>query len=245
MAGQPMVDAFVARNENVNTQQNDALAAAEHRQFMAEETLAHPAAAPVYAGLTVGYQLAKFLHVPGLQTTDQPTTPASMNQLEQGLAGIGDGLKAFMGMKNLNPKNVAEGKIQIARPMDAILPSLIATESSGQHTDASGNLITSGAGAKGLTQVMPKTGVSPGYGVKPLQDSSPEEYKRFASDYLNAMYRVFQNKEQAVAAYNAGPGAIHRAISKEARTGKDWKTFIPKETRNYITKVAVNENTTI
>src|SRR5690606_5105653 len=52
---------------------------------------------------------------------------------------------------------------------ESVFEKLIQAESRGRHRDASGGLTTSpGVGAQGITQVMPKTGRDPGYGVKPL-----------------------------------------------------------------------------
>ena len=120
---------------------------------------------------------------------------------------------------------------------DKLMNSLILTESNGIHKEVDGTLRVSEKGAQGITQLMPKTGKNPGYGIQPLRDQSPEEYVRFGKDYLSNMIRVFNNTEQGVAAYNAGPGVVHRAISKAERTGRNWKEFLPKETQEYIKKV--------
>lgn len=118
-----------------------------------------------------------------------------------------------------------------------LFAKLVNTESGGKHLDPNGNLLTSSAGAKGITQVMPKTGGDPGYGVTPLQDQSVGEYLRFGHDYLNAMMKHFGNQEQALAAYNAGPGRVEDAIQKSISKGGDWKQYLPQETRNYVRKI--------
>lgn len=121
---------------------------------------------------------------------------------------------------------------------DNIFKKLVGTESNGQHYGPDGKLLTSSAGAQGVTQVMPKTGGDPGFGVTPIQNTSIDEYKRFGRDYLQAMLKNFGgNQEQAVAAYNAGPGRIQNAIAKANKTGGDWKVYIPSETRNYVRKI--------
>ena len=84
-----------------------------------------------------------------------------------------------------------------------LLPFLINQESGGD------NSAVSPRGARGLTQVMPATGTDPGYGVKPLQNQSPEEFKRFGNDYLKAMLDKYDGDvPKALAAYNAGPGTV-------------------------------------
>ena len=120
---------------------------------------------------------------------------------------------------------------------DVVFASLVKAESRGQHTDAKGNLTTSGVGAKGITQVMRKTGEDPGYGVAPLKDQSEGEYIRFGKDYLKAMLNEFDNDyEKALAAYNAGVGNVKKAITKG---GEKWKEHLPKksETLPYIDKI--------
>lgn len=122
-------------------------------------------------------------------------------------------------------------------PTGSLFSRLVNTESGGNHLDASGNLLTSSAGARGITQLMPNTAGDPGYGVTPLQNQSVGEYLRFGKDYLDAMQKHFGNTEQAVAAYNAGPGTIQKAVAKAQQTGGDWKQYIPTETRNYVRKI--------
>lgn len=119
-----------------------------------------------------------------------------------------------------------------------LFAKLVNTESGFKHLDDNGKLLTSAAGAQGITQVMPKTAGDPGYGVTPIQNNSVDEYLRFGKDYLNAMLKNFHgNTEQALAAYNAGPGTIQKAVDKAQRTGGDWKLYIPAESRKYIKKI--------
>lgn len=92
------------------------------------------------------------------------------------------------------------------------------------------------AGAQGLMQIMPDTAKNPGYGVQPLQGwdgqnpmtAPPEEQVRFGKDYLNAMLKQNGgNKDLALAAYNAGPGAVQK-----------YGGIPPfQETQNYVQKV--------
>lgn len=114
---------------------------------------------------------------------------------------------------------------------DTVFNNLIQAESGGNHSAVSNK------GAKGITQVMPKTGVDPGYGVKPLQNNSEAEYKRFGREYLQAMLTRFDGDyEKALAAYNAGVGHVQAAVE---RGGKNWKKHLPKpsETLPYIEKI--------
>jgi len=123
--------------------------------------------------------------------------------------------------------------------LDSVYKRLLGAESNTTHRDAKGNLITSPVGAKGISQVMPKTAGDPGYGIKPLQNDTEEEYLRFGKEYLKAMHDKFGDWEQALAGYNAGPGNVDKAIAKAAKEGGDWKDYLPKpkETLPYIDKI--------
>lgn len=132
--------------------------------------------------------------------------------------------------------NVPEGSVDF----DNVFERLIQAESRGRHRDSSGRLTTSPVGAKGITQVMPKTGRDPGYGVTPLRDDSEEEFLRFGRDYLTAMWNEFDgDARKAVAAYNAGPGNVKKAVARARERGGDWTQYLPKksETLPYMKRI--------
>jgi len=137
--------------------------------------------------------------------------------------------------------NQASGEaLQGTIDCDSVFEKLIQAESRGRHRDRSGRLTTSPVGAQGITQVMPKTGQDPGYGVTPLRDNSEEEFRRFGRDYLRAMLKEFNGDyRKAVAAYNAGPGNVKKAIRKAELPGEDWTQYIPKrsETLPYMERI--------
>ena len=82
----------------------------------------------------------------------------------------------------------------------------------------------SSAGALGVMQLMPKT--AKGLGVDPL---NPEENIRGGVMYLKQMYDKYQDPTLALAAYNAGPGRLDKALkSGQGIAG------LPRETQNYI-----------
>lgn len=138
--------------------------------------------------------------------------------------------ESFLG----KPKAVAKGF-----DIDTIFSKLIEAESGGKQTDKSGKILTSKKGAEGITQVMPKTQKNPGYGVTPAKDKSQAEFLRVGKEYLNAMYERFGDPELAVAAYNAGPINVQKALDKAKELGQDWKEHLPKrsETLPYIDKI--------
>lgn len=118
---------------------------------------------------------------------------------------------------------------------EALVEAMFEQESNGRHTDKNGNLTTSPKGARGISQVMPATGTDPGFGVAPLQNHSEAEYRRFGSDYLAAMMRRYGNdRRKALAAYNAGPGAVDSAIRNY---GDDWLAHLPQETQSYVPSI--------
>lgn len=80
----------------------------------------------------------------------------------------------------------------------------------------------SGAGAQGLMQFMPAT--ARGLGIDP---SDPAQAIDGAARYLSTQLDRFGSIDLALAAYNAGPGAVQRAGGIPPYT----------ETRNYVNKV--------
>lgn len=106
---------------------------------------------------------------------------------------------------------------------EGLIRSVINAESSGSHTDASGNVLTSSAGALGIMQLMPKT--AEGLGVNPYD---ARDNIRGGAKYLRQMIDYFNGDvTKAVAAYNAGPGAV-----------EEYGGVPPyEETQNYVKKV--------
>ncbi len=123
-----------------------------------------------------------------------------------------------------------------AGEVDQIVTRLIDKESKGLHTNpTTRQLVESPKGAKGITQVMPATGIDPGYGVKPLQNNTEAEYKRFGRDYFVAMLREFDgDAAKALAAYNWGPVKVKSTVKKH---GESWFTKLPDETKDYVSSI--------
>lgn len=82
----------------------------------------------------------------------------------------------------------------------ALLDSLVAAES------AYDPAARSRAGALGLTQLMPTTAAALGV----TQPFDPEQNLSGGAKYLAQMLNKFGSLETALAAYNAGPGAVER-----------------------------------
>jgi len=113
---------------------------------------------------------------------------------------------------------------------------MIQAESRGQDFDAQGRPLTSPAGAMFKAQVMPATAANPGYGIRPAQAQTPEEYNRVGAEYYQAMLKKYNGDEQAAAAaYNAGPGRVDRNM--QANAGMMNVSQLPQETQRYLAQV--------
>jgi len=87
------------------------------------------------------------------------------------------------------------------------------------------------AGAYGLTQIMPATARSPGFGVQPVRNiEDTDEQLRFGAEYLSAMLsRYGGDQNRALAAYNWGAGNADRWDGNIAS--------LPQETRGYLANI--------
>jgi len=65
----------------------------------------------------------------------------------------------------------------------------------------------SSAGALGLTQVMPFNVIAMGYDIESFKNS-PADQLEAGAKYLSWQYKTFGRWDYALAAYNAGPGAV-------------------------------------
>lgn len=116
---------------------------------------------------------------------------------------------------------------------------LLGAESDYRQHDDKGNPLTSPKGAVGIAQVMPATAREAATLAGLEWD---EEAYLHDADYNAKLGQAYFEKQvqanggdlaKAFAAYNAGPGALARAMAKG---GKDWLTLLPKETQDYVTK---------
>lgn len=110
----------------------------------------------------------------------------------------------------------------------------------------------SGAGARGLMQLMPATareqGGKIGLAFTPDQLSSdPSISIMLGSSYFQRVYASYGSYPLAIAAYNAGGGNVNKWLraNGDPRTGAvdwvDWVEAIPySETRNYVQRVLEN-----
>lgn len=125
------------------------------------------------------------------------------------------------------------------------------TESGGRDFGPDGKILTSPKGAKGRMQVLDSTLANPGLpGVQALdpKTATPDQRARFGQQYLQALMQRYGDPARAWAAYNAGPGAVDKAVAdakKDAESGNWapgvlpsdwWLQQLPKETQAYVSK---------
>lgn len=94
------------------------------------------------------------------------------------------------------------------------------------------------AGATGLWQFMYPTGKMYGLNVTSYIDQRCDPYKATvaAAEYLKALYSMFGDWQMVLAAYNAGPGSISKAIRRSGgkRTYWEIRPYLPLETQGYV-----------
>jgi membrane-bound lytic murein transglycosylase D len=94
------------------------------------------------------------------------------------------------------------------------------------------------AGALGLWQFMPGTGRYLDMTINYKVDDRKSIIKstEFAADYFKTLHGMFDDWLLAIAAYNAGPGNVRKAIARAGGVGDFWyiKQYLPRETQNYV-----------
>lgn len=101
------------------------------------------------------------------------------------------------------------------------------------------------AGAMGLWQFMYPTGKMYNLNVTSYVDERCDPYKATiaAAEYLSFLYKMFNDWEMVLAAYNGGPGTVNRAIRRSGGKKTYWeiRPFLPRETQGYVPAfIAVN-----
>lgn len=142
----------------------------------------------------------------------------------------------FMGQSGENSSGLSDDQFmgQPAAPeVDDDLARAVVGQESGHRTG-----LTSPAGAKGLWQVMPDTGrnVAKRLGLEFDEDRllHDDAYNStIGKAYLGEMLQRYGGDRQlALAAYNAGPGAVDKWLAAGAKPGG-----LPDETRKYVPAV--------
>lgn len=97
-------------------------------------------------------------------------------------------------------------------------------------------------GATGLTQIMPFNIVAWGYNIETFRNS-PSQQLEAGAWYLSQQYKTFGRWDLALAAYNAGPGAVKDFRDGTNKTGKNPNHLITggippwRVTQNYVKNI--------
>ena len=98
--------------------------------------------------------------------------------------------------------------------------------------------VKSRAGALGLWQFMYRTGKMFGLEENSYIDErmDPEQATEAACLYLKKLYGIYNDWNLALAAYNAGPGNVNKAIRRSGNKLTYWEVrpFLPRETQGYV-----------
>lgn len=93
-------------------------------------------------------------------------------------------------------------------------------------------------GATGIWQFMYGTGKEHNLDVSSYVDdrSDPIKSTTAAAEYLGRMYRIFNDWDLALAAYNSGPGNVNKAIRRSGGSKNYWniRQNLPRETAGYV-----------
>lgn len=93
-------------------------------------------------------------------------------------------------------------------------------------------------GATGIWQIMYKTARYLGLDMNTYVDErmDPVKATEAAAAYLKKMYNLYDDWLLALAAYNAGPGNVNKAIAAAGGIKNFWaiRPYLPKETQNYV-----------
>ncbi len=93
-------------------------------------------------------------------------------------------------------------------------------------------------GATGLWQFMAATGQRYGLKINSMIDErrDPVKASYAAAHYLSDLYNIFGDWNLVIAAYNAGPANIQKAIQRAGGVADYWKIYpyLPTETRGYV-----------
>jgi len=100
-------------------------------------------------------------------------------------------------------------------------------------------------GARGLWQFMPGTGRLYGLHVNSKIDDRMNIYKatEAACQHFSDLYARYHDWNLVLAAYNAGPGNVNKAIRRAGTSTDYWaiRPYLPRETRSYVPAfIAVN-----
>jgi hypothetical protein len=135
-----------------------------------------------------------------VRISDVYETPTAIRRVLPDSATTTTGTSSTGGVSSSTPYASVFDRAAAKYGVSASLLAAVAHQESGYNASA-----VSGAGAKGLMQLMP--GTAKGLGVDPM---NPTQAVDGAARMLKGLINEFGRVDYALAAYNAGPGAVHR-----------------------------------
>lgn len=182
----------------------------------------------------------------GLAEKPGTMTPAQVKQTwSNQLQSIRAALSNFTTGLATDPDTEAAGAVtgpqEASSAVNSIWGRLIKQESGGNQSAVSPK------GAVGVAQIMPGTGPEAAklaglpWDAERLKTDSAYN-QSLGQAYLQAQVEKYNgNIAQALAAYNAGPGAVDKAIQKAQTAGhSEWLMYLPKETQGYVHSILGN-----
>lgn len=152
-----------------------------------------------------------------------------------------DDVQKFGGATRSSSGGEGDGYASAADFVNSVGGALTSKESGGKQLRPDGTPVTSKKGAIGLWQVMPDTAPEAarlaGVAFDDIKYRTDANYNaKLGRAYLAKQYEDFQDPAKALAAYNAGPGAVNRAVATAEKQGnpEGWLNYLPAETRNYV-----------
>lgn len=153
-------------------------------------------------------------------------------------AGIGAVVKNTVETTGRSPWDTGSGELYAhqgdkkATPidLDRLTGAVAMTESGGKPN------AVSRSGAQGLMQLTPETAHSLGV-TNPFD---PEQSWAGGEKYLEQLLAKYHDQMKALAAYNWGPSNLDGDIKTH---GDQWRSFLPRETSDYINRVGRNYDT--
>ena len=116
------------------------------------------------------------------------------------------------------------GETEVKYGIPTGLLARVAYQESRFREDIISGMVKSPAGAVGIMQLMPQ--YWPGAGVSPEKDIDD------AGRFLSGLFTRFEDWQVALAAYNWGPGNVHKCLM----SGQGIAAF-PEETQKYVVEI--------
>jgi hypothetical protein len=185
-------------------------------------TYSKPTASSAFAGRGSGIGIPHVDTIPGITETYEQFCALS----------IPDRIKKFEPLINEACQNIGAGIVTPAHIKAFI-----------HHETSVNPFLISRTGARGLTQFMPGTAkqyadkkefqrYNEGIDGSNVNPHVPRQGIYLAVSFIKVLLKEYKGDlYKAAAAYNAGPGAVNKAVISG---GQNWKNFLYNETKNYI-----------